>query len=136
MKEKRSMNRSNSYELLKKVAHYVSWFFLGVIFVYACNYVIDARIRSTRVSDCQWDAVPNPDNASYAARWCKLAKDTVLLRLYDPKEQHLLAERSFFQMDHPDFYWRADAFGYDTRPDGGLIWLPPSLIDRLRARLP
>ena len=93
-------------------------------------------MRLARVPNCQWDAVPNPDNAPYSARWCKLAKDTVLLRLYDAKEQHLLAERSFFQMDHPNFYWRADAFGYDTRPDGGLIWLPPSLIDRLRAKLP
>jgi len=42
----------------------------------------------------------------------------------------------FFHLDRPTFYWEPDEFGYATSPDGGVISLPPTLLDRLRARLP
>ena len=72
----------------------------------------------------------------YVARYCYLTKDTVLLRLYAANADQVLAERMFFHLDRPTFYWEPDEFGYATSPDGGVISLPPTLLDRLRARLP
>lgn len=107
-----------------------------VAFVYLCNYVSDARTRATKAPDCVWDPIPNPESEPYTAYYCVLSKGTILLRLYDITEQHLLAERTFSHADWPNFFWKPMGLGYDAYPDGDLIALPPSLFERLRAKLP
>jgi hypothetical protein len=108
--------------------------FTGV--VYVCGYAFDVRTRLTRLERCQWTLVSSPDARPYIARYCLLDKETALLRLYDAKGQRVLAERMFFELDRPNFYWKDDALGYSTPPDGGVISLPPTVLDRLRAKLP
>jgi len=112
------------------------WLAALLALVYLCSYVIDARTRATRAPDCQWNTAPNPDDAPYSARWCKLTKDTVLLRLYDSKEQHLLVERAYFHLDRPFVFLKRNELIFDTYPDDAFIALPPSLFERLRAKLP
>jgi len=112
------------------------WLAALVAFVYLCNYVVDARTRMTRAPSCHWNAVPNPDNAPYSASFCYLNKETVLLRLYDPLGKHLLAERTYFNLDRPFVAFTQDELIFDTYPDDASIALPPSLFERLRAKLP
>lgn len=71
----------------------------------------------------------------YLARYCYLSKDTVLLRLYGANGEQLLAERMFFELDFLRLYWRSDTLNYDTET-GGSIPLPPTILDRFRAKLP
>lgn len=107
-----------------------------VAVAYAVGYMLDVRIRQVNVPNCRWNLVPKTSDVPYLAYFCYVARDTVLLRLYDISNQHLLAERMFFNLDRPNFYWENDAFGYDTAPDGGVVTLPPTVLDRLLARLP
>lgn len=95
-----------------------------------CSYAIDARKRATKEPGCQWNEVPNSENAQYSARFCYLDTTTVLLRLYDAEERQLLAERMFFDLDRPIFYWEPNELGYDI-VTGDALQLPPTLLDRL-----
>ena len=79
---------------------------------------------------------PRRDALRSALLLSNQSKDTVLLKLYAANAGQVLAERMFFHLDRPTFYWEPDEFGYATSPDGGVISLPPTLLDRLRARLP
>lgn len=112
------------------------WIVVPIALIQLGSYIIDARTRAARAPSCEWRLVPNPNNTSYVARWCKLTKDTVLLRLYDATEQNLLAERAYFQLDRPNLGWAHDYLWYDTHPDDAFIALPPSMLERLRAKLP
>jgi hypothetical protein len=86
---------------------------------------------------CNWNAVENPDRAPYSARFCYLTKDTVLLRLYDVKGEQLLAERTFINIDRPNFVFDREELIYDTSSrDDGKILLPPNIVDQWLARLP
>lgn len=93
-------------------------------------------MRYLRMPDCVWKAVPNPHSQPYEVHFCYLTKDTVVVRIHDLSGKHLLAERTFYELDRPRFYWRSEAFGYSNERYGGLISIPPALIDRLRAKLP
>lgn len=113
------------------------WLAAFAALVYLCSYLSDTRARATKAPGCEWNAVPNPHNAPYLARFCYLDKETVLLRVYDAEGQSLLAERSIFELDRPRFHWELNALGYNDRNyDGGEIALPPTLLERLRAKLP
>ncbi|MFZ3117900.1 MAG: hypothetical protein WA159_06225 [Variovorax sp.] len=112
------------------------WIAAFAAFVYLCSYLSDAHTRATKAPDCKWIAVENPDNVPYTARFCYLTKDTVLLRLYDAEELHLLAERTYFNLDRPFIAFVQDELVFDTYPEGSFIALPPSLVERLRAKLP
>ncbi len=65
-----------------------------------------------------------------------MTKDTILFRLYDATAQQLLAERTYFQLDGPLIGWAPDRIWYDTYPDDMYVSLPPTWMDRLRAKLP
>ena len=108
--------------------------FVGSIFL--CVYLSDAHMRSTGAPNCSWSEVANAKNAPYSARFCYLNKEVVLLRLYDASATELLAERTYLQLDRPFISWDSDRLWYDTYPDGSFIALPPSLFERLRAKLP
>ena len=99
------------------------------------DYLLDAHKRISRGHLCEWEKVPHPDNVRYEGRWCKLTKDTALLQLYDSRKT-LVAERMFFELDKPIFFGDGQRLGYDSRGEGAAISLPPTWLDRLRARLP
>ena len=117
-------------------AHLAKWLICVFVAIYVLSYMFDARVRYMRSPGCRWNQIPKTVDEPYLAQFCYLTKDTVLLRLYDITNRHLLAERMFFNMDLPNFYWDSDALGYETTPDGGVISLPPTLLDRVRAKLP
>ncbi|HSU20790.1 MAG TPA: hypothetical protein VLK60_02760 [Variovorax sp.] len=118
------------------IAGIARWTALLGAFLYLCGYALDAHERKTKEPACQWIDVPSRNAVPYVARYCYLNKETVLLRLYAAGGRQVLAERMFFELDQPNFYWKADALGYSTLSDGGFISLPPTLLDGLRARLP
>lgn len=112
------------------------WLTTLVVLVYLCRYVIDAHKRTTKTPGCHWNAVPNPGNLPYSASFCYLNKETVLLRLYDQSGKKLLAERTYFHLDRPFVLLKKNELIFDTYPDDAFIALPPSLFERLRAKLP
>lgn len=129
--------RRRLVRLCRAFLHCSLWLAAFAALVFLCRYLSDAHTRATRAPDCRWNAVPNPNNTPYSARFCYLDKETVLLRVYDTKGQALLAERSFFELDRPRFHWESNALGYNDRNyDGGEIALPPTLLERLRVKLP
>lgn len=111
------------------------WAAAFAAFLYLSGYAFDVNKRITRKATCQWIDVSNPDDMPYTARYCHLTKDTGLLQLYDVKGQRLLAERMYSNLDLPRLYWGPDALNYDTST-GESIALPPTLLDKLRAKLP
>lgn len=129
------MDRSNFVMLRKALVRCAIWLSALVALVYLCSYVIDALKRSIRAPDCQWNTVPNPDSAPYSARYCWLSKQEILLRLHGGAG-HLIAERTYPYSNIPFFVWSPDKLIFDTYPDDAFIALPPSLFERLRAKLP
>jgi hypothetical protein len=120
-------------EKFLRVSVRISGYLLAlVIFICLCNYLLDAYERHTRTPNCKWHAVDNPEHLPYSARFCYLTADTVILRLHDLQETQLLAERTFFELDRPNIVWSDRGLIYD----GGVIQVPPSLIERFRALLP
>lgn len=108
-------------------------------FVSAWSYWDGARLRSiVKPTDC--DDAQSADGR-YTARGCYLGSHTVL-RLYEQPSQQLLAERTYrsYTDDAARLYWERDALRYErgdeSGADLGTIHLPPSLYDRLLARLP
>jgi hypothetical protein len=112
------------------------WIVGLAIIVCLCNYAVEARKRVAKTESCNWNAVPNHRRAPFSAKFCYLNYDTILLKLYDEEQKRLLAERVFFENDRPDFYWKSDALGYGSETYGGVIALPPTTLDRWRAKLP
>lgn len=113
-----------------------AWLAMLVFIFQLSDYLIDARKRATRSPTCQWNTVPDAGSASYSARWCMLTKDTALIQLYDADGRRLIADRTYFQLGTPNVGWAHDRIWYDTYPEDAYIALPPSLLDRLRAKLP
>jgi hypothetical protein len=99
------------------------------------DYSLDVSKRQSRGGDCVWDLVEKEKNFPYVARYCYLTKNTAMLRLYDDKEEVLLAERMFFEMDYVMLNWTGDKLIY-SNSEFDFISLPPTWIDRLRAKLP
>lgn len=75
----------------------------------------------------------------YIAKRCALGPEFwVVFRLYDAQSGELLAERTY---DDPTFsppIWEDGHVAYNPSPDDGdgLLTLPPSWLDKWRARMP
>jgi hypothetical protein len=111
------------------------WLAALVAFVYLCIYVSDAHTRATRAPNCRWNLVSNPDNAPYSARFCYLTKGEILLRIHDGVDRRI-AKRHYAYSDLARFYWEPNGLDYISDDRGSFIELPPTLLDRLRAKLP
>jgi hypothetical protein len=84
---------------------------------------------------CRSDRSPD---GQYVARICRMGTYDVL-RLRKLRTAELLAEKTYRHVDVPmRFYWEKDRLEYfDGDPeDLASITLPPSMVDRLLARLP
>lgn len=73
--------------------------------------------------------------ADYAAEYCYLRADRILVRLYSGAGDMLLAERTFGHVGAVLLRWDPDALVLDTVPQQRVA-LPPSWADRVRAVLP
>ena len=129
--------------LLKSLLRLAYWIAALVAVVYFCNYLLDAHTRTTRVPACEWDKVENPNNGTYDktyfARVCYLARDVYLVRVHHA-DGTLVAERTYDYPAFPKIYWEPDGVSYVYDKNGrgalGFIDIPPTLLDRLLAKLP
>ncbi|CAG9174276.1 hypothetical protein LMG23992_02690 [Cupriavidus laharis] len=107
---------------------------IGVVVI--VSYGLDVRQR-LRAGNCQREASPQ-ESGPYMAEMCLLpARGSVLLRLYSRTTGALLVER-MYEDPEPRLIWTRDEVIYDTAAtDGkGSVSLPPTWLDRLRAKLP
>ena len=130
--------------LLRVLLRWAYWIAALVAMVYFCNYLLDAHTRTTRAPSCEWDPVPNPFNVvyekAYTARFCYLARHVFLLQIHHA-DGTLVAERTYDDSAFPSTYWKSNGVDYtysgsDGSAAGGFIDIPPTLIDRLLAKLP
>lgn len=115
---------------------FAGWLSGAILIMYALGYAMDAR---TRMTECIWErSFSNEDGGLYTAEYCNLKLDKVLLRVYRTSDSTLLAERTYRYLDAPKVTWTKDRLVFDTyeNGDGGSVPLPPTLLDRTRARLP
>jgi hypothetical protein len=122
-------------KLLHPLRRIVLWIGTLSLVVLLLDYSLDVSKRLSLEPTCIWDAVDTPKKLPYVVRYCHLTKDTVVLRIYDAKEKELLAERMYFEQDMARIYWVPRGLLYDSSMSG-VIPLPPTFIDRLRAKLP
>jgi hypothetical protein len=118
--------------LLRRVILWIAVF--GVV-IYLIDYSLDVSERLSLEPACRWNLIENPSKEPYVARSCYLTKDTVILRLYDLKEENLLAERVYSEPNVVLVAWTPSELLYRNSMGDGIL-LPPILIDRLRAKLP
>lgn len=118
--------------MLRRVILWIAVF--GVV-IYLIDYSLDVGERLSLEPACRWNLIENPSKEPYVARSCYLTKDTVILRLYDLKEENLLAERVYSEPNVVLVAWTPNELLYRNSM-GDEILLPPTLIDRLRAKLP
>lgn len=77
-------------------------------------------------------------SARYAAEYCYLRQDRLLLRIYDARRDGVLARRTFTSVEPVRLSWDGQALVYDAAAPGakGRLLLPPTMRDKLLARLP
>ncbi|ULX51365.1 hypothetical protein A9P79_05315 [Cupriavidus taiwanensis] len=83
--------------------------------------------------------VPTVDAAArYAAEYCYLGGERILLRIYGAERGQVLAHRTFTSTGPVRLSWDGHAVVFDPAAPGrkGRLALPPALHDRLLARLP
>ncbi|UIF90356.1 hypothetical protein [Cupriavidus sp. UYPR2.512] len=83
--------------------------------------------------------LPSLDAAArYAAEYCYLGRERVLLRIYGVERNRVLAQRTFNSSGPVRLSWDGQAVVFDAAAPGkaGRLALPPTLGDRLLARLP
>lgn len=108
------------------------------IVVALIDYGCEARRRAT-AKECI-DTISH--NRLYRAQSCITNVSGNLVsfvgRLYDVRDGRLIAETTFDSMDGgvPDFADDDHAVLFDGGGDSGLTYIPPSLVDRLRAKIP
>jgi hypothetical protein len=116
---------------LKRSLKLVAWV---VLVMAGLKYAIDARGRSN-ASGCA-KQFSSADGGLYLTEHCFLSGDKTLLRVYRAKDGTLLAERTYPELDTPELVWSKDEVYDRFGPEDVAIPLPPSLLDRLRAKLP
>ncbi|AOJ32920.1 hypothetical protein [Burkholderia metallica] len=124
------------------------WIFIRRAFVSAAvvtvlgfgwSYWKDVQLRA--ICDSRTQKIERSPHGGYWARYCYFG-DTIVLRLYDREGERLVAERTYRDGSRipVELHWAKEALMY---PQGlefgetfGEISLPPTLLDRMMARLP
>lgn len=111
---------------------------ITAVLIFALQYWTNARVRSN-ASDCK---KASSDSGHYTAELCLLqwnpGDDSEYLgRVYDSRNGELLVERTFSTPVPQLSWWKDENVSFSRGGDeASLVTLPPSLLDRLRARLP
>jgi hypothetical protein len=107
------------------------------VVVFGLNYACDVGLRS-KAHECHIEK-SKKDGGLYDAELCYLTGNsdgyTMRLRLYSSKDGSLLAERTFTDLD-PELVWSREWIGYNVNGGDAYVPLPPSWLDRMRAKLP
>ena len=122
-------------KILISLRRIIFWISASAVIVLLIDYVLDVSKRRSRGADCAWSSIEKEENFLYVARYCHLTKDTALLRLYDADGDALLAERMYFESNHVKVNWIGNKLIY-SNSESDFISLPPTFLDRLRAKLP
>lgn len=122
-------------KILVSLSRIIFWISALTGVVLLIDYSLDVSKRRSRGPGCVWSLVEKEKIFPYAARYCHLTKDTAILRLYDANGDVLLAERMYFESNYVKVNWIGDRLIY-SNSEFDFISLPPTFIDRLRAKLP
>jgi hypothetical protein len=78
------------------------------------------------------------DGGIYTARYAYISRDRILLRVYRTSDMALMAERTYRYPDAAKLIWTKDSLIYDSAGEGddGEVHLPPTIVDRLLAKMP
>ncbi|WP_242540448.1 hypothetical protein [Trinickia mobilis] len=111
---------------------------LGSIFVVCTswNYYQDATDRAEVTKFHSELSYNDAHKGEYMAEYAYLPRNRILLRVYRTSDMSLLAERTYSYPDAARLTWTKNSLLYDTSIDDGRISLPPTLYDRITARLP
>ncbi len=99
--------------------------------IYGCN----ALNRSARYQ-CEQERSPT---GQYIGEICYLPREYgTLFRLYETRTGELLAERTYLDPDRRSLIWKPNFVQYDlgATENNGVVDLPPTWLDRVRAKLP
>ncbi|WP_458761927.1 hypothetical protein [Cupriavidus basilensis] len=100
--------------------------------IYGCN----AMNRSARYQ-CEQERSPT---GQYIGEACFLPREYgALFRLYEARTGELLAERTYIEPEpHKNVIWNPIFVQYDlgATENNGVVDLPPTWLDRVRAKLP
>jgi hypothetical protein len=113
------------------------WFGSIFIVVVSWNYYHDAIDRA-KATDFDKELSDNEAyKGEYMAEYAYLPGRRIYLRVYRTSDMTLLADRTYAYPDAARLTWGRKSLIYDTSiDDGGEINLPPTLYDRLMAKLP
>jgi hypothetical protein len=116
---------------LKKIG---IWFGSIFIVVVSWNYYHDAIDRA-KATDFDKELSDNEAyKGEYMAEYAYLPGRRIYLRVYRSSDMALIADRTYSYPDAAKLFWSEDSLVYDTR--GGSLSLPPTLYDRIMAKLP
>lgn len=95
---------------------------------------VKARASASAFQTVQSDK----DGGIYTARYAYISRDRIFLRVYRTSDMALLAERTYEYPDAAKLIWTKDSLIYDTAGEGddGKVHLPPTVVDRLLAKVP
>jgi len=118
---------------LKRFRKLIFWF-TGIVTVifFLLPYLWGAALRRT-AHECQTEK----ESGLYVGEVCFLGSpDATRFRLYDANSGELMAERTYNDLD-PGMVWSNDRVYYNMGASPAeYVKLPPTLFDRLRAKLP
>jgi hypothetical protein len=113
------------------------WLWSIFIVCASWNYYQDASVRAKVTKFHRELSDDEANKGEYMAEYAYLPLDRILLRVYRTSDMELLAERTYLYLDAARLTWTKNSLIYDTSIDnGGEINLPPTLYDRLMAKLP
>ena len=129
--------KTGRVERAQQLAWVATWRILALLGIWTAIVYASGAWERAGAHNCR--RVPASGAAAhYAAEYCYLREDKVLLRLYSRGRGALLAERTYASTGPVRLSWDGDMLVYDPgATDGkGHLKLPPTLRDRMLARLP
>jgi len=120
------------YKILKQLNKIVAAFVAAIGIYWTLSYAFLAEKRQA-VSRCMEQMSPN---GRYLAKLCRLDTYRGYIKLYDNQSNELIADRVYWRNPNDAKINFSDNEVQDWFGEGSSIGLPPSWLDRLRAKLP
>lgn len=106
---------------------------LFTAFILAAHYLLNAKLRAN-AHDCQTQV--SDQGGKYIAQLCTLRDGIYVGRVYDAMTHTLLVERTFASPE-PQLSWTGEQISFQFGgDDASEVTLPPSLYDKLLAKIP
>lgn len=107
--------------------------FIAILIFFIIPYGYHAAMRSG-AQECSREI-----RGMYIGELCYTPREWgMVFRLYAARSGELLAERDFLDPDVKGLLWIENQVQYDFSPEDGkgFVMLPPTWLDRLRAKMP